>query len=70
MTGREGDPYYHELGQTRTTFVRYKDGEQEHYEDDRDRTRDGDRVQARTIDVSALGPGHKSEIRSSQVVRF
>ena len=40
MTGREGDPYYHELSNTRTTHVRYKDGKQETLEDDRERTRE------------------------------
>ena len=40
MTGREGDPYYHELSNTRATHVRYKDGKQETLEDDRERTRE------------------------------
>ena len=40
MTGREEDPWYHELGTTRTTHAKYKDGKEETYEDDRDRARE------------------------------
>ena len=40
MTGRDGDPFYHELSNTRTMHVRYKDDKQGVLEDDRDRTRE------------------------------